>query len=257
MPDSETRNWILRSLPADQRQAILARSEFVNLPKKRLLFDINQPITHAYFIEDGVASILSLLTDGTAVETLTCGREGMVGLPLYLGVDKASMQAFQQVPGSAWATPRDVFLEALEQSTELRHLLGRFTQASMTLMAQNSACNRRHSIEERCARWFLQTHDQMNGASYELTHQFLSQMLGVRRATVTVTAGGLQTAGLLTYHRGLVTVLNRPGLEEMVCECYAIIHNEYARLLGGDLLDDPISKMETSDGKISLVADGA
>lgn len=257
MATIETRNWILRSLPADQRTRIIERSKFVDLPKKRLLFDVNQPVEFVYFIEEGVASLLSLLTDGTAVETSTCGREGMVGLPLYLGVEQSSMQAFQQVPGSGWEMPRAAFLEELDRGNELRRLLGRFTQASMTLMAQNSACNRRHSIEERCVRWFLQTHDQMDGKPYELTHQFLSQMLGVRRATVTVTAGALQTAGLITYHRGLVTVLNRAGMEEMVCECYAIIHNEYARLLGGDLLDDPIAKMQTSDGKVSLVADGA
>jgi hypothetical protein len=127
----------------------------------------------------------------------------------------------------------------------------------MTLLAQNSACNRRHSIEERCVRWFLTTHDQVEGASFELTHQFLSQMLGVRRATVTVTAGALQEAGLIKYHRGIVTISNRQGLEDIVCECYAIIRNEYALQLGGDFVDDPMEGMEVSDGRFSLVADGA
>ncbi|HEY0809674.1 MAG TPA: Crp/Fnr family transcriptional regulator [Longimicrobiales bacterium] len=259
MKNHDTRNWILRSLADDQRERILAAAELVELPKKRLLYDINQPIHDVYFIETGVSSILSLLLDGTAVETSTCGREGMVGLPLFLGAQTASTQAMQQIPGSGWRLPRAVFLEELQRDGgKLRELLGRLTLATMTLVAQNSACNRRHSVEERCVRWLLTSHDQMDRQPFELTHQFLSQMLGVRRATVTVTAGALQQAGLVNYHRGLITITNREGLEDIVCECYKIIHNEYARQLGvQELIDDPIAKMDPSDGKFSTVADGA
>jgi CRP-like cAMP-binding protein len=254
---AEIRNLILRALPQEQREAILGAAELVDLPKKRLMYDVNQPIEHVYFIETGVASILSVLTDGTAVETATCGREGVVGLPVFFGADSASTQAMQQIPGTGLRVPAVVFRQHLDESAELRRLTGRFAQATMTLVAQNSACNRRHSIEERCVRWLLMSHDQMDGQPFELTHQFLSQMLGVRRATVTVTAGGLQQAGLITYHRGTITIVNRDGLMDMACECYSVIHNEYARLLGGDFLDDPLQRIQTSDGEYSTVRDGA
>jgi len=253
----ETRNQLLRSLPTSRRDAILEQAELVDLPKRKLLYDVQAPIEHVYFIEDGVASIVSVLRDGTAVETSTCGNEGMVGLPLFLGAEEVSTQALQQVPGSGWRLGRDHFLRHLTESPELRDYLGRYTQALMTLIAQNSACNRRHSIEERAVRWLLMTHDQVNKDTFELTHQFFSQMLGVRRATITVTAGALQEAGYIQYHRGMVTIADRPGLLDVCCECYAIIHNEYARLLGGDLMPDPLAPAHLSDSKFSTVADGA
>jgi CRP-like cAMP-binding protein len=252
-----TSNRILRALPAARREEILAQAELVELPKKRLLYDVNQPIRDVYFIEDGVASILSLLKDGSAVETSTCGREGMVGVPLFLGAQSAATQAMQQVPGAAHRLAAGDFLRHINESEDLRNSVGRYVQALMTLVAQNSACNRRHSVEERCVRWLLLTHDQVEEDSFELTHQFLSQMLGVRRATVTVTAGALQEAGYIKYHRGEITIVNRAGLEDMVCECYAIIHNEYARQVGGDMLPEPLDSVRASDGQFSTVADGA
>jgi CRP-like cAMP-binding protein len=255
MPDVQ--NLVLRTLPADRREDLLAASEYVDLPKKKLLYDINRPIEYVYFLEHGVASIVSVLSDQTAVETATCGREGMIGIPVFLGVNSSATQALQQIPGSGWKTPADVFRKHLDDCAELRAIIGRQVQATMTLIAQNSACNRRHTVEERCVRWLLTSHDQMDRQPFELTHQFLSQMLGVRRATVTVTAGGLQQAGLITYHRGLITITNREGLENISCECYAIIRNEYARLLGGESMSDPFADLTLSDGEYSMVSDGA
>ena len=252
-----TANRILGGLPAEQREALLADSELVELPKRKLLYEVNQPIRDVYFMEDGVASVLSILKDGSAVETSTCGREGMVGLPLFLGARTASTQAMQQVPGSGRRLSAEAFRRYLDDSPELRAGVGRYAQAVMTLLAQNSACNRRHSVEERCVRWLLMTHEQVGADSFELTHQFLSQMLGVRRATVTVTAGALQQAGYLKYHRGIITILNRAGLEDMACECYAIIHNEYARQIGGELLPEPLAGVHSSEAGYSTVADGA
>jgi CRP-like cAMP-binding protein len=256
MPDS--RNFILRSLPPEQRERITAAAEFVELPKRRLLYDINTPIKDVYFIETGVASIVSVLTDNTAVETSTCGREGMVGVSLFLGVDTTATQALQQIPGTAWRLPAAAFLEELERGPELRNILGRYVAAQTTLIGQHSACNRRHSIEERCVRWLLQSHDQMGGEPFELTHQFWSQMLGVRRATVTVTAGALQQAGLISYHRGIVTIKDRAGLENIVCECYAIVRNEFAKHMGSiEPVEDPLRRTPVSDGEYSTIADGA
>jgi CRP-like cAMP-binding protein len=252
-----TRNQLLLSLPAERRQAMLEQAELTELPKRKLLYDMHRPIEDVYFMEEGVASIVSVLRDGTAVETATCGREGMVGLPLFLGAESVSSQALQQVPGHGWRIGREDFLRHLGESPELRSYLGRYTQALMTLMAQNSACNRRHSIEERAVRWLLMTHDQVGHDTFQLTHQFFSQMLGVRRATITVTAGGLQEAGFIKYHRGMVTIINRAGLLEISCECYALIHNEYARQLGGNFLPDPLAFVGVSDEKYSLVGDGA
>ena len=257
MPQLDTANRILRSLPPARREAIIAASELVELPKLKLLYDVNQPIRDVYFIEDGIASVLSLLKDGSAVETSTCGREGMVGLPVFMGAETAATQAMQQVPGAGRRLSADAFRRHVEESPELRRAVGRYAQAVMTLVAQNSACNRRHSVEERCVRWLLMTHEQVEADSFELTHQFLSQMLGVRRATVTVTAGALQEAGYIRYHRGVITILNRAGLQDMACECYAIIHNEYARQIGGELVPEPLERVHASADGFSTVEDGA
>ena len=251
------KNRILAALPAEELARIQPHLEFVELPLRRVLIDPNRPIEHVYFVEEGVVSILGVMLDGTAVETATIGQEGMVGLPVFLGAESMAAQAFTQVSGSAYRLPAGVLVRELEHGGAMRRLLGRFTQALITLMAQNSACNRVHTAEQRCARWLLLTVDRAGRDTIDLTHLFLSQMLGVRRATVTEIAGGLQARGLIDYSRGRLTVVNRAGLEETSCECYRVIQSEFDRLLEGRATPSPLDGLEVSEAGISTAGDGA
>lgn len=251
------RNRILAALPPEELERIQPSLELVELPLRHVLIDPNQVIEHVYFVEEGVVSILGVMQDGTAVETATIGYEGIVGVPVFLGVDSMAGQAFAQVSGRGYRMPADALRRELEHGGELRRLLGRFTQALITLVAQNSACNRVHNAEQRCARWLLLTADRAGQETIDLTHLFLSQMLGVRRATVTEIAGGLQARGLIDYSRGRITIVNRPGLEETSCECYQVIVSEFDRLLEGRATPSPLDGLEISEAGISTAGDGA
>ena len=178
------------------------------------------PIREVYFPLTGCASIVAATADGALVEVGTVGREGLVGLAAFHGADGGPLETIAQVPGDFLRLPVAVLRDAAAPGSTLYTLLHRFSQALYTLAAQSAACNRLHPVEERCARWLL------------LTHEFLGYMLGVRRPSVTLALGTLQAAGLIAYRRGEVAVLDRPGLEDAACECYALITAEYARLLG-------------------------
>jgi CRP-like cAMP-binding protein len=171
------------------------------------------------------------MEDGRIAEVGTIGNEGMAGLPVFLGAETTPTLAFQQVPGEALRMRVDAFREEVRNDGALTRVLHRYTQALLTQVAQAAACNRLHSIGQRCACWLLMTQDRVGTDEFELTHEFLGQMLGVRRATVTEVAGTLQEAGLITYSRGKITVLDCQGLEAASCECYQVIREEFNRLL--------------------------
>jgi CRP-like cAMP-binding protein len=249
-------NRILNLLQEDQRARIMRAGKRIDLPKKRVLHEANVPITHVYFIERGLTSLVNPLSDGSALETGLCGAEGMVGIPLYLGGDRSISQAFQQVSGGAWELDREVFLEELDRGDELRAALGRVTLANIAMTSQTSVCHRRHSAEERCVRWLLHVDDHVQ-SPFDLTHDFLSQMVGVRRATVTVIAGGLQQAQLIRYHRGSITITNRPAMLDIVCECYSIIRNEQLRLFEGAVGASPLNRMQGSKDGWTTLGQGA
>ena len=196
------------------------------------VYEPNQPIEHVYFPVQGVISLVKVMADGTSIETATVGKEGCVGLPLFLGTDRTPFKAFCQIPGAAFRLKADRFREEVGQGRALHDLLLRYTLAILTQIAQSAACNRLHSMKQRCARWLLLCHDRMRTDEFLLTHEFLSEMLGVRRASVTVAAGHLQEEGLIRYNRGRVTVVDRQGLETAACECYRIIQGEFDRLIG-------------------------
>jgi hypothetical protein len=201
------------------------------------------------------------MADGSAVETATIGREGMVGLPVFLGTDRTSAQAFVQIPGAALRMTTATFRRALVGSPSLSRALSRYTQALFTLVAQSSACNRLHAMPERCARWLLHSHDRMERDEFSLTHQFLSQMLGVRRATVTEGMTELQATGAIEYAMGRIRVVDRARLEDAACECYVIIAREFDRLLGGDGGDgrsgqSPLERVRSEEGGLTAVGDG-
>jgi CRP-like cAMP-binding protein len=251
------RNRILAALPPDELERMHSFLQPIQMELRQVMIDPNRPIDHVYFVEEGVVSLLGVMEDGTAVETATIGQEGMVGLPVFLGTDRTAAQAFTQVSGRALRMPVDAFREELARGGALAGLLARYTQAMITLISQNSACNRVHTTEQRCARWLLLTADRAGRDTFDLTHAFLSQMLGVRRATVTEIAGALQQRGLIDYSRGHITVVDRAGLEATSCECYRVIVSEFDRLLGTGTMPSPLDSVEVSRDGMSTAGDGA
>ena len=258
------RNRLLASLSASEYAEMSRDLERVELELKQVVFDVDRPIEHVYFPEAAVVSVLSVMADGSAVETATIGHEGMVGLPVFLGTDQMSAQAFCQIPGPASRMSSDAFRSAAERSRTLSLAMQRYTQALFGFVAQNSACNRLHTMPERCARWLLHTHDRVGADEgrneFSLTHQFLSQMLGVRRATVTEAMRVLHDAGAVSYVRGRVVVRDRAALEGIACECYAVITREFDRLLspgGGSAIRSPLADVTTSEQGRSTLGDGA
>lgn len=251
------RNRILAALPEEERERMLARMTPVEMELRRVIVEHNQPIQDIYFVEQGVISMLTLIESGGAVETAIVGYEGMVGLPVFLSAESMTGQAFVQVSGSALRMSVPAFREELARGGMLPQLLGRYTQGIYTMVAQSSACNRVHSAEQRCARWLLHTHDRVEGDSFDLTHLFLSQMLGVRRATVTEIAGDLQRRGMIDYGRGRIIVTDRAALEATTCPCYQVIVAEFDRLLDGGTVPSPLDELSASEDGVSTAGPGA
>lgn len=231
-PTDPKRNFILNSLPAEEYDKFLAAATYVDLELRDTLFDANQVIDAVYFPLGGIVSFVALADGEVIVEVGTIGREGMVGLHAFLGSPTSPQAAFCQVPGAAMRLPIRDLHSLLNGDGALHHALNRFTQATISQLAQNVACNRTHTTEARAARWLLMTHDRVGVDTFPLTHSFLAQMLGVRRPTVSLTAGVLQSAGLIEYSRGIITIRDRAGLEAASCDCYRIIREEFDRLAG-------------------------
>lgn len=220
-----TRNSLLNALPVEDREQLEPLLTPLPLEIKTVLFEPGQSIEHVYFPLNGVISLVTPLEDGAIVEVATVGNEGLVGVPLVAGGSLA-VRAISQVAG--WVVRMDslAFLKAVNRSEPLRNLIDDYLQALFGQIAQAAACNRLHSNEERLSRWLLMSHDRVGVDEFAITHEFLGQMLGSRRATVTLSAGILQAAGLIKYHRGLVTIVDRVGLEGVSCECYGVIKTE-------------------------------
>lgn len=225
-------NRILAALPREVCERLVPHLRMRTLAVRDVLQTRGVALEHVVFPLTGVASMVSTGAGGGSVEVATIGCEGMVGLPLLLGGESASAEVFVQVPGEGLSMTAAHFERHIEGERSLMRTLLLYTQALLTQVAQCSACNNYHEATERCARWLLQTHDRVKGDQFPLTQEFLGLMLGVRRATVTITAQGLQERGLIRYHRGIVTVLNRSGLEKSACDCYRLINHEFVRLLG-------------------------
>jgi len=201
---------------------------------KQLLYEPGGRVEAMYFPVNSVASILTTLSDGAGVEIATVGNEGMLGSPVVLGSDAMPAREFCQiqVPGTILRMDKQAFAEVLSQNDTFRGVIQLYVQALFTQIAQQVACNALHSVEERCSRWLLLTHDRVHSDSFPLTQEFLAQMLGVRRASVTLAAGALQSAGLIRYRRGQMEIVDRQGLENVSCECYRVLRDEFDRLLG-------------------------
>jgi CRP-like cAMP-binding protein len=226
------RNRILARLSSADRRRVTNHLTSLDAVPRDSLYEPNKPFRYVYFPETAVASILTVLEDGTEGEVATIGNEGMVGLPVFLGAKRSPERSFWQVPGKAYRLPVKVFKKETNRNGTWNGNIKLYTQAFFTQMAQSVTCNRLHSMAKRCARWLLMTHDRVPGDEFELTQQFLAQMLGVRRTGVSEVAGTLQRGGLITYRRGHITILNRKGLEKASCECYRVVRREFERLLG-------------------------
>ena len=227
-------NRILCALPQPSLERLIPDLYQKPLELRQVLQARGVPIEQVVFPIHGVASMISVGDNGGSIEVATIGCEGIVGLPLFLGGESAAGEIFIQVPGKGLYMAAAQFHRHVAAEPPLMRVLLRYTQALLTQVAQCSACNQHHSIVGRCARWLLQTHDRVRGDEFPLTHDFLSLMLGVRRATVTETAQTLQSQKLIQYRRGVIRIINRAGLEAASCECYRLINREYTRLLKPD-----------------------
>jgi CRP-like cAMP-binding protein len=229
---NKSRNQLIRSMSAADRERLAAHFVEQTAQFKQPLLEQDQPITHVYFVESGVMSVVTDMEDGETIETGTIGNEGFVGLPTVLGVSVSSSRVFCQIPGVVLRVPAAVIADELKNGTQWFRLLLRYANFVTAMTAQHAACNRMHAVESRMARWLLMTHDRVDGDDFPLTQEFLAMMLGVARPTVNIVGATLQKAGFIKYSRGRVTVLDRTGLESASCECYRRIRGQLERVLG-------------------------
>jgi CRP-like cAMP-binding protein len=226
-------NRLLEGLPDEDVTRLDGQLRRRSVEKKLVLQEPGQPIREVHFPIDAVVSILTQMDEGQSVEIATIGNEGLVGVISAWGNEAMNLRevATVQVPGEIWSMDADAFRAEVKRQGGMASQVERYTQALFSQVSQQVACNGLHSVEQRCARWLLLTHDRVGTDEFPMTHEFLAQMLGVRRATVTVTAGILQKAGFVEFSRGRVAVVDREGLESTACECYAATREVYDRLL--------------------------
>lgn len=221
------RNAILAQLPDSELDALQPHLRLERSKLKHAAYEPGKPINDIYFPLTSVYSLVAVTDGRIQLEVATVGYEGMVGLPVYLGATSSPQAAFCQVAGDTVRLAVGTFRPALSRDGALHALLNRFTQAMMVQVSQNVVCNRSHSTEVRMARWLLTTQDRVGRHEFPLTQEFLAQMLGVRRATVSETAQRIQAEGVIRYRRGIVTITDRDGLERRACQCYRIVEAEF------------------------------
>ncbi|MGB6771711.1 MAG: Crp/Fnr family transcriptional regulator [Candidatus Dormiibacterota bacterium] len=224
-------NRILDRLAAEDRAVLSAKLSPVFLRVKTVLFEPGEVVDAVYFPLDGVISLVTPLEDGAIVEVATIGNEGLVGVPSIPG-GALAVRAISQVAGRCLTMSVEAFRDAASASPAIDQLVQTYVLALFGQISQAAACNRLHTNEERLSRWLLMSHDRVGADKFIITQEFLAQMLGSRRATVTLSAGQLQKAGLIRYHRGHVEIIDRPGLENVSCECYRIIKSELDKVTG-------------------------
>jgi CRP-like cAMP-binding protein len=249
-------NLILATLSPADRARLLEIAEEVTLESGSIVCVPERIIERVYFPLTCVLSVLSIMGDRSGVETAVVGNEGMAPMAPFHGVTINAEQIVTQVPGRAMWVRREAFERLVPELTSLAPVLHHFSQAVFTMAAQNSACNRRHSVVQRCARWLLLTHDRVAQDEFALTHLFLAQMLGVRRSSVTIAAETLREAGAIAYTRGRIRVVDRVKLHAASCECYDILRSTYGRLLEGRHIANPLGGLAMSDGRLSLAHSG-
>jgi CRP-like cAMP-binding protein len=228
----QTGNRLLNLLSHKDYERLRPHLHRVQLKYRQSLYGANKPIGSVYFIESGVGSLVNTMANNQSAEVGTIGNEGIVGLPLVLGDDRARTSVYVQVPGAGMSLKATLFKNELARSASMRAVMLRYAHAFFNQVAQSAACNQFHSLEQRCCRWLLMTHDRMQADEFLLTQEFLAMKLGVQRTGVTAAASALQKAALIRYSRGHVTMLDRKGLMRRSCECYGVSRREFDRLLG-------------------------
>lgn len=231
-PVSLSQNRLLDALPSQDYAFVAPHLVQIELERGRLLYDPGDAIEHVYFPHDGVISLMTLMHNGAAIESTTIGPEGAVGLMAAVSPRQSLSRAIVQTPLRAARIGVDRLHEAWERSPALRRLTDRHTEALYGHAIQSVACNALHSVEARFCRWLLTCHDRISTDTVALTQEFLADMLGVQRTTVTAVARSLQAKGAIRYRRGIVDIVDRPALQAMTCECYGVIRETYKRLLG-------------------------
>lgn len=224
-------NHILAALSDTELLHIAPNLEMVHLPLGQVIYESGSKLRHAYFPTSAIVSLLYNTENGSTTEIAGVGNEGVLGVALFMGGDAMPNYAVVHSDGYAFKLDACVFKKEFNRNGKLHHILLQYTQALLTHIGQTAVCNRHHSIEEQLCRWLLLTLDRLNGNELTITQELIAKKLGVRREGVTQAAGNLQQAGLIHYRRGHITVLNRKGLEERVCECYQIVKSEFDRLL--------------------------
>ncbi|NNJ78116.1 MAG: Crp/Fnr family transcriptional regulator [Xanthomonadales bacterium] len=224
-------NHLLAALPAEERMRLFPRLEFVPMPLGEVVCEPGMPMRHVYFPTTCIVSLLYVMEDGASAEIAVVGNEGIVGISVFMGGETTTSRAVVQSAGHAYRLKGQLLKDAFFLAGPMQLLLLRYTQALLTQMAQTAVCNRHHSVDQQLCRWLLLSLDRLSSNELKMTQELIANMLGVRREGVTEAAGKLQRAGLIHYSRGKITVLDRPGLEARVCECYRVVKDEFDRLL--------------------------
>ena len=229
--DDAEQNDLLDALPADIAAQWLPKLEPIEMPLGKVLYEPGIKLSHVYFPTTSIVSLLYVLENGASAEIAVVGYEGIVGVSIFMGGNSTPSRAVVQSAGRGLRLKSDLLLQEFNRAGPVLHLLLRYTQALITQMAQTAVCNRHHSLDQQLCRWLLLSLDRLRSSELVMTQELIANMLGVRREGVTEAAGHLHKAGLIRYRRGHVTVIDRPRLEQRVCECYAVVKKEYDRLL--------------------------
>ena len=224
-------NHLLAALAPAEQQRIFPHLHLVEMPLGKVLYESGDTLRHVYFPVDCIVSLLYVLENGASAEISVVGNEGLIGIALFMGGETTPSRAIVQSAGHAYRLPGQVLKDEFHRDPDTQLLLLRYTQALITQMAQTAVCNRHHSVDQQLCRWLLLSLDRLNSNQLTMTQELIANMLGVRREGVTAAAGKLQKLGVIHYHRGQITVLDRPKLESLCCECYAVVKKESDRLL--------------------------
>jgi len=233
--DSEIRsardNHLLAALPPAVQERLFPHLESVRMALGKVLYESGDALRHVYFPTDCIISLLYVLQDGASAEISVVGREGLIGIALFMGGETTPSRAIVQSAGNAYRLAGQLLKDEFHKDGDMQLLLLRYTQSLITQMAQTAVCNRHHSVDQQLCRWLLLSLDRLSSSQLTMTQELIANMLGVRREGVTEAAGKLQKLGVIRYHRGQITVLDRPKLESLCCECYAVVKKETDRLL--------------------------
>jgi CRP-like cAMP-binding protein len=221
---------LLAALPAEARQRLFPHMKLVDLPLGKVLYESGDTLLDVYFPTNAIVSLLYVMESGASAEISVVGNEGLIGIAVFMGGESTPSRAIVQSAGSAFSLSSQRLRDEFNAYADMRMLMLRYTQTLITQMAQTAVCNRHHSIDQQLCRWLLLSLDRLPGNHLVMTQELIANMLGVRREGVTESAGKLQHLGVIEYHRGQITVLDRPKLEKLCCECYAVVKKETDRL---------------------------